>query len=337
MKLFSPASRGLLRDKSRVTLPSHLQLSFMALISGLCALCLMYIVAFGAGYYLAQLGIEQTPIVVSHRSTVPEPSSAEPFQSSVPTLRPSMDEHKVAVDVRIEALESDVLVLERLFDEHARLRNQMSSVDIKLLPSLFNTTSASAGRGGRLLSPQACSSGYDASTANVSAQQRSKASVFCLESALSGLLERLHQRNRELMAVPTRLPVEGGRLVSSFGNRVDPINRRRAFHSGIDFSLPAGSPVRSSAAGTITVAAYDSEYGKRVEIDHGNGLTTLYAHLSSITVRVGEIVKPAQLIGEVGSTGRSTGAHLHFEVLKDGKYIDPRRVLSFVRNSNSRK
>lgn len=149
---------------------------------------------------------------------------------------------------------------------------------------------------------------------------------------LSGSLARLDElataHSLALMSFPGRSPVAGVEVGSSFGNRLDPFNRRLAFHSGIDYAAPKGTPILASAGGKVVFAAFRREYGNTVEIDHGGGLVTRYAHASKILVKVGEVVMPGQEIAKVGSTGRSTGPHLHFEILKDGRTTDPERYIA---------
>lgn len=129
------------------------------------------------------------------------------------------------------------------------------------------------------------------------------------------------------MAIPSRYPIEGRRISSGFGNRRDPFTRRLARHSGIDIPAPRGTPIAASAGGRVRFAGYRAAYGNTVEIDHGNGLVTRYAHASKLYVKRGELVLPGQEIAAVGSTGRSTGPHLHFEVIRNGAYVEPRQYL----------
>jgi murein DD-endopeptidase MepM/ murein hydrolase activator NlpD len=131
-----------------------------------------------------------------------------------------------------------------------------------------------------------------------------------------------------LMRLPSRMPIEGAELGSSFGNRDDPLTGRRAFHSGLDFAAGHGTEIHAAAGGTVTFAGFMPEYGWVVEIEHGNGLTTRYAHASRLLVKAGTIVAPSELIAAVGSSGRSTGPHLHFEVLRHGEATDPRLYLA---------
>jgi len=144
---------------------------------------------------------------------------------------------------------------------------------------------------------------------------------------ISRLLSRLDRRAVEVslahMSFPGRLPVLKGIRTSGFGNRKDPFNRRPAFHSGVDFAAPIGTPVRASAGGKVIFSGVLGSYGNVVEIDHGAGLVTRYAHLSQLMVRKHQVVAPEQLIAKMGSTGRSTGSHLHFEILQDGHFVDP--------------
>jgi murein DD-endopeptidase MepM/ murein hydrolase activator NlpD len=131
-----------------------------------------------------------------------------------------------------------------------------------------------------------------------------------------------------LGAVPVRKPIVGEiDLSSSFGIRNDPFGRGPAMHSGLDIRSSHGDPVRATATGTVIAASWNGGYGKMVELDHGNGLTTRYGHLSEIDVKVGQRVRIGQIIGKVGSTGRSTGPHLHYETRVNDTPVDPQKFL----------
>ncbi len=137
------------------------------------------------------------------------------------------------------------------------------------------------------------------------------------------------QLSRSLVFVPVRKPVTGEIDVSStFGVRVDPFLHVPAMHTGIDFRGDAGDPIHATAAGTVTAAGWSGGYGKMVEIDHGNGLSTRYGHLSQIDVYVGDKIRIGQIVGRMGSTGRSTGPHLHYETRVDGEAVDPQKFLN---------
>ncbi|MGA9092297.1 MAG: peptidoglycan DD-metalloendopeptidase family protein [Bradyrhizobium sp.] len=138
-------------------------------------------------------------------------------------------------------------------------------------------------------------------------------------------MERL---NRTLALVPYRKPVIGEvEFTSGFGVRTDPFLGRPAMHTGLDFRAATGDPVRATANGKVVSSGWAGGYGRMVEIDHGNGLSTRYGHLSEIGVKVGDSVKIGQVIGAVGSTGRSTGPHLHYETRIDGEAVDPQKFL----------
>ncbi len=133
---------------------------------------------------------------------------------------------------------------------------------------------------------------------------------------------------RTLVTVPVRKPVFGEIDMSSpFGMRMDPFVKGPAIHTGIDMRGDIGDPVRVTANGTVTTAGWNGGYGKMVEVDHGNGLSTRYGHLSEIDVRVGQHVRIGEVIGKIGSTGRSTGPHLHYETRINDEAVDPQRFL----------
>lgn len=133
---------------------------------------------------------------------------------------------------------------------------------------------------------------------------------------------------RGLDAIPLRSPAPPGSSISSgFGSRLDPFLRQPAFHAGIDFESQTGQPIRATAPGRVTNAGPSGGYGNMVEIDHGGGLTTRFGHMSSIAVQVGQQVDAGTIVGRVGSTGRSTGPHLHYETRIDGEAVDPIRFL----------
>jgi murein DD-endopeptidase MepM/ murein hydrolase activator NlpD len=138
-------------------------------------------------------------------------------------------------------------------------------------------------------------------------------------------VERL---NRTLTTVPIRVPMPGDVETSSgFGVRLDPFLRQPAMHTGLDFRAGSGEPVRATAGGKVTSTGWNGGYGRLVEIDHGNGLSTRYAHLSEILVAEDQVIRPGQIVGRVGSTGRSTGPHLHYETRVDGEAVDPQKFL----------
>ena len=146
-------------------------------------------------------------------------------------------------------------------------------------------------------------------------------------SRLAGVLQRMEQVEALLMAVPSSRPADGMSLTSGFGFRSDPFNGQRAMHAGLDFRGPHGSPIRAAAPGRVSFVGVKSGYGNVVEVDHGHGIQTRYAHLAGFNARVGQKVQSGESIARMGSTGRSTGTHLHFEVRVNGTAVNPRRFL----------
>jgi murein DD-endopeptidase MepM/ murein hydrolase activator NlpD len=132
--------------------------------------------------------------------------------------------------------------------------------------------------------------------------------------------------------IPTTMPVDMGYYSSNYGYRIDPITGRSTFHTGVDLIAPPGTPVLAAAGGVVSTVAYVAEYGNIVDVDHDNGLTSRYAHLSKSVVRVGDVVMKGQKIALVGNTGRTTGPHLHFEVREKGIPLNPNKFLSLGKN-----
>lgn len=140
-------------------------------------------------------------------------------------------------------------------------------------------------------------------------------------------LARMSAMEQALVRIPNTLPASLDYISSGFGYRIDPFTGGGAFHAGLDFRGPIGAPIRAAAAGTVSFTGAKQGYGTCVEISHGNGLMTRYAHMSRIMARVGEVVGPGRVIGAIGSSGRSTGPHLHFEVRVADRPVDPRPFL----------
>jgi murein DD-endopeptidase MepM/ murein hydrolase activator NlpD len=144
---------------------------------------------------------------------------------------------------------------------------------------------------------------------------------------LSVLESLLFNRELDRSATPSRMPILNTYITSGYGGRADPFGGGRGFHKGIDFHARKGDPVLAVADGVVSYAGVRSGYGNVVEVDHGNGYVTRYAHNSRLVVRVGDLVRSGQQIAKAGSTGRSTGAHVHFEVWQDGRVLNPRKFL----------
>ena len=145
---------------------------------------------------------------------------------------------------------------------------------------------------------------------------------------MTAVESRLFDQRLAKMMIPTQRPLSQGNLGSSFGWRIDPFTGRSALHTGLDFQADTGTPILAAAGGVVVTQEYHSAYGNMIEVDHSNGLITRYAHASRVMVKKGDLVKRGQKLGEVVTTGRSTGPHLHFEVLVQGVPQDPQKFLN---------
>ncbi|WP_276355538.1 M23 family metallopeptidase [Cohnella caldifontis] len=142
------------------------------------------------------------------------------------------------------------------------------------------------------------------------------------------------KQQKKLMATPTIWPVDSRKITSTFGVRKDPFTHRARFHAGIDISGDTGDPVYATADGVVSHTGRDGDHGNNILVSHGNGLTTHYSHLSKILVKPGAKVRKGEIIGEMGSTGRSTGPHLHYEVYVKGTHVDPKPYLQTDRKDD---
>ncbi len=224
-------------------------------------------------------------------------------QSSIGT---TLDRMETSLD-RVEARQSNALgAMEDRYDSRIRrIRSVLGQLGVK---------SQAAATGGPFVPvrPPPASEGF----------QRA---LFRVNLARS----EADQLSDTLRTVPVRSPVTGEiEETSPFGVRMDPFLHEPAMHTGIDIRGEVGESVHATAAGKITIAGWDGGYGNLVEIDHGNGLATRYGHLSQIDVRVGDDVRIGQVIGRIGSTGRSTGPHLHYETRIDGTPVNPEKFLA---------
>ena len=143
---------------------------------------------------------------------------------------------------------------------------------------------------------------------------------------------KLFDQKIRSMMVPTQQPVLDGSLGSAFGWRIDPFTGRSALHTGLDFQAEPGTQILAAAGGVVVTQEYHPAYGNMIETDHGNDLVTRYAHASKAFVKKGDLIRRGQKLAEVGTTGRSTGPHLHFEVLVQGVPQDPQKFLTAGRN-----
>ncbi|MDF3934898.1 M23 family metallopeptidase [Pseudomonas citronellolis] len=301
MPLHLPNWQALTRNRLRLVDPRRwlLATAGLALLFATCT--------FAAGLWLGRVSAPAAPVVEAVTQETPE----ERFTM----------QRLGELNGRLQVLEKDAAYLLKVVDGHEAIARKLARIDPALVPG-DRAAPRGDGEGGLLLPPRPCQA-----APLVDLRQGTEA-ARCLRRQLDLLLDAVAQRNADFLAIPTHRPVDQARLGSAFGNRVDPFNRRLAFHSGLDFSAPSGTEIQAAAGGRVIAAGPFSSYGNRVEIDHGNGLVTRYAHLSRAYVKVGEVVMPGQRIAAMGSTGRSTGSHLHFEVLYHGDFVDPQHFLS---------
>ena len=148
-----------------------------------------------------------------------------------------------------------------------------------------------------------------------------------LEDRLTNVRRGVEGRQALAAATPSLWPLTSGWLSSKFGSRMDPLTGQNDFHSGLDISAERGTPVHATADGEVQLASFNGNYGNCIEVEHGLGITTRYGHLSRFVVRSGQKVKRGDVIGYVGATGRTTGPHLHYEILMNGQAINPLKFL----------
>lgn len=222
-----------------------------------------------------------------------------------------------AMAVKLGEMQAQVLQLDSLRERVSKLSG---------IPVPKNESGASKGtdgKGGPLVRPSAPLSAFELQREidrlGEIVQQRS--------DELTALESQLMERRIKSILLPTLAPIEADHIGSSFGRRIDPIAGIGAMHEGIDFVADTGTRVVASAGGVVVVSEFHPQYGKMIEIDHGNDFSSRYAHLSKLDVKVGQVVRRGQPIGASGNTGRSTGPHLHFEVRFRGAAQNPARFL----------
>lgn len=232
-------------------------------------------------------------------------------------LRENLD----AIAQKVGEMQAKLVKLESMSERVSGLAG-VKPDELKQLLKPASAASAAGGQGGPYVPPQAISLEQLndlIDSLDLATDQRTDLFTM-IESRL------LESRLKSLM-VPNSAPVRGP-VGSGFGFRSDPFSGRTALHTGLDFPTDIGTPVLAAAGGMVLLTETHPAYGNLVEIDHGNGLVTRYAHNSKMQVKAGDIVRRGQQIAEVGTTGRSTGPHLHFEVLVDGVPQDPAKFLA---------
>lgn len=270
---------------------------------------LFFVSLFGSAltYWTLKSGIkEKWPIVYKVISV----ATAEDFASRDRYLRENLN----AMAVKLGEVQAKLVTLEALGERVSGLAG--------VNPKEFNIKQTAGSGGvfvpGKDLNGEQLNSALDALTSATA----NRGDMFSL------MEQRLLEQRVQKMMVPTKQPVNQGYVGSGFGWRVDPFNKSSAMHTGLDFVAEPGTPILAAAGGVVMVSEPHPGYGNMIDIDHGGELVTRYAHASKVFVKAGDIVRPGQKIAEVGSSGRSTGPHLHFEVLVQNVAQDPAKFLA---------
>lgn len=274
------------------------------LMAGLTASLSLMLVAAGLYHWVFLKGArEGWPIVGSLVKFVVK----DEFEHRDRFMRENLD----AMAKKVGEMQAKMLQLESLGER------------VSGLAGISPTELSSTGRGGALISAHPLS--MDELQAVLADLEKNTGQRVDL---LTVVESRLFDLKIHKMMIPTQHPVIDGNLGSDFGWRIDPINGGSALHTGLDFQASTGTPIVAAAGGVVVTQEYHGAYGNMLEVDHGNDLITRYAHASRVIVKKGDLIKRGQKIAEVGTTGRSTGPHLHFEVLVQGVPQDPQKFLN---------
>ena len=246
-------------------------------------------------------------------------TTAESLQASREAVRQNLN----AMAVRLGEMQAQLMRLDSMGERLAGLAGVKRQ-------DLVPENTVKDGRGGPVTAPEPLSPDeLKAAVEGLSRQLEAKTDAMSLLE--SRLLDDRIRRSK----LPTSLPLDSTWLASSFGWRLDPFTGAADLHTGVDFPADIGRPIHSAAAGVVVDVQSHPSYGNYVDIDHGDDLVTRYAHCSKVLVKAGALVKRGQVIAEVGSTGRSTGPHLHFEVRVRGEPQNPNRFLQAAQAQNA--
>lgn len=273
----------------------------------------------GAGALVLVLSVLFSYVTVRHAAEIRLPFlqdlvrtvSLEENQKSKEFVRENLN----AMAVRLGQMQAQLMRLDSLSERLSALAGVKPN-EIKAQEALRD------GRGGPLIQPHPLSADELQRSLDALSQQ-----VDVRSETLAVLESQLLEDRIKKSLLPTSLPVQSQWNASGFGWRVDPFTGEAAIHEGVDFTAEIGTPIKAAAAGVVVNVERHPQYGNMVEIDHGNDLTTRYAHASKIFVKQGALVRRGQKIAEVGTTGRSTGPHLHYETRIDDEPVDPTRFL----------
>jgi murein DD-endopeptidase MepM/ murein hydrolase activator NlpD len=241
------------------------------------------------------------------------------------------EQQKIEADYRgkLDELNRQLSSVTDRLTQLERLKNQaLGRIGLEKLLSFSSSVPADGllGRGGPMNFWPMWSVGEVTLKAQID-QSLQKAQRY--DAAMSDMQNRWQKDLRRIDLLPTLLPIAGDFAVTSgFGFRVDPMTRLPSMHEGIDFVAPVGTPILSTAPGVVLRAEHAAAYGNVVDIEHADGFVTRYAHLQAIHVQAGQVIAPQQTVGTLGNTGRSTGPHLHYEVIFNGRALHPVKALA---------
>jgi murein DD-endopeptidase MepM/ murein hydrolase activator NlpD len=286
--------------------PMHLTGTKLVL-AGLCASFVLMVTAAGLYHWVFMKGArEGWPII----SGVVKLVARDEFEQRDKFMRENLD----LMAQKVGEMQAKLLQMEALTERVSGLAG---------IPASEIKNKIGAGSGGPLVAERSL-------TLNDVLQAMDKLQVVSdQQSDLLAVAEsRLFEQKLKAMAIPTQNPVLIGVNGSPFGWRIDPFTGKSAMHTGIDFQAETGTPIFATAGGLVVTQEFHSAYGNMIEIDHGNQVISRYAHTSKVFVKKGDLIKRGQKIALVGSTGRATGPHLHYEVLVQGAPQDPRKFLN---------
>ena len=283
-------------------------LSLGHLLASAFVMCLIVVSATGGVYWLTLRYAAEVPLPALHRLVL----AAQ--ETEADRNRAFVQQNLNAMAVKLGEMQAHLTRLDALGERLAALAG-VRDVKLAEAPGL-------GGAAPTLMPPQNLSLGdFSEKLLELSRQLENRNDML-------GVLEsQLFEQAVKKKLIPTMLPVAAPFNASGFGRRVDPFTGQWAMHEGIDFLADAGSPVAAAAGGVVVFAGFHPQYGYVVDIDHGNDLVTRYAHCSKLLVKEGDVVVRGRKIAESGSTGRSTGPHLHFEVRFRGAAQNPAKFL----------
>jgi murein DD-endopeptidase MepM/ murein hydrolase activator NlpD len=280
------------------------QLVFLALLTGLVIISLAVLLNY---FSLRYAVTNQSPYLQSLLEAV----QAEQTRKTQSYLRESLN----TMAARLGEMQAKLLRLDTLGERLTKLAG------IKPTEFMFDQVPARGGAQSSIPAQEISMSALTDKVANLAVQVDDRTDKL---GVLESMFTLSHAKKQLL---PTELPVATGWYSSNFGWRIDPFTGWNAFHEGMDFMAAEGTAITAAAGGVVVYADLHPQYGNMIEVDHGNGLVTRYAHSSKLIAKVGDVVLRGQKIAEVGNTGRSTGTHLHFEVRQWGAPQNPARFL----------